>query len=694
MGLTLLAPLFLAGLAAVAIPVIIHLVHRQKATGTPFPSLMFLRKIPHKAQRRQKIRHWFLFLLRCLALILLALAFARPLLHRAGEATGLLAGGRDLVILVDRSYSMGYDGRWEEAIASARRVIDGLGPEDRAALVMFDQEARAVSQPTSDPIALRAALDAQELGAGMTRFNPALKIAAQMLGSSELPQREIVLISDFQRSGRNLEDEMNLPSGVRLTVVDLSPANPSNVAVASVGLAQRIRDGRERATISGRVVNLGSDDAQGVGVDLVINDQTLESQTVDVAAGGSESVVFGPMLVPSTLSRGTVRIGDDALARDNAFHFVLTPGRAVSVLIVEGPGPRENQSLFLTRALSVGDRPPFETTVVSGRSLRVADLDDRAVVVLNEVGMPSGGVGERLRRFVNEGGGLFVILGDRGAAGWGGGDGLLPGVVGDRVERSETRGGTVTDLDFGHPVLEVFNAPRSGDFASANVFRYRRLGEVDHDAVLARFDDGAVALAERRVGAGRVIAWTSTIDTYWNNVALQPVFLPFIHETAKYLAGHTEVPPFVTIGDVVDLRQYAEALTSGVAVVQALEDGQEVIVEAPDGDRRRIADGEDLLDISAQGFYEISVPRGTERPLLLASNVDPMEADLASLDVEEFVSTVAAEPPGAEGSLAAETLTPAQQEQRQRLWWYLLMATLLILAFETAISNRLSRAVR
>ena len=113
MGISFLAPVFLLGAAALAVPIIIHLVHRQKPEGTAFPSLMFLRQIPYKAQRRQKIRHWFLFLTRCLAMILIAMAFARPLFQGADVAGALTTGGRDLVVAVDRSFSMGYGGRWE-----------------------------------------------------------------------------------------------------------------------------------------------------------------------------------------------------------------------------------------------------------------------------------------------------------------------------------------------------------------------------------------------------------------------------------------------------------------------------------------------------------------------------------------------------------------------------------------------------
>ena len=142
--MTLLAPFFLLGLGAVVVPILVHLIHRQKKESIPFPSLMFLEQIPFKDARRQQLRHKFLFALRCLALLLLALAFARPLLESSAEAAALEAGGREVVILLDRSHSMRYGDRWDRGVAQARARFDDLGPNDRASLILFDERAEAV----------------------------------------------------------------------------------------------------------------------------------------------------------------------------------------------------------------------------------------------------------------------------------------------------------------------------------------------------------------------------------------------------------------------------------------------------------------------------------------------------------------------------------------------------------------------
>ena len=255
-----LAPLFLAGLVALAVPILVHLTHKERKDVVVFPSLMFLSKIPYQAVRRQRIRHWLLFALRCLALILLAFAFARPFLTRpvlAAPVRGL--GARELVILLDRSYSMSYGDRWTRAVDAAKRAVTGMGANDRASLVLFDEVATAATEPTTDRAVLNVAIDAAKAGAGVTRFEPAFKLAQRILVDSKLPRKEVMLISDFQRVGWDGRDSPSLPSGTTISKVDLSEAKTSNVAVTGVDFRRDYAEDRERVVITARLVNRSSE---------------------------------------------------------------------------------------------------------------------------------------------------------------------------------------------------------------------------------------------------------------------------------------------------------------------------------------------------------------------------------------------------------------------------------------------------
>jgi hypothetical protein len=669
----LLTPLFLAGLAALAVPVLVHLTHRPRSATVPFPSLMFLQRIPYKSSRRRTLRHFLLFALRCAALALLVFAFARPFFGSQGQAAASLGQARTRIILLDRSGSMTYGDRWQKGVAAARRAADELAPQDRASLVLFGAAPEKTGEPGLERERLRAALDAAQVGYGVTRYAPALRMAAEMLEVSPLPGREVVLITDFQKTGWAGGDDVRLPAGTKLIPVDVSERGASNVAITGVDLNRDYEAGRERVVAAARLVNKGTKAVKDLAVALEVDGRPVREQRASLAANAAATVTFDAFPLPAQESRAAVRATADGLAHDDAFHFMLAPGGDVRVLVLEGPGAPERRSLYLRRALAIGHRPRFrvETKPAAG----AGDLAAARVIVLNDTPPPPG---RELRERVEKGAGLLVVLGENASAGaWRAeGEALLPGPFGAAADRSSDWGGTLAFLDYAHPVFELFRGPRSGDFSSARFFRYRSLDA--KDGVLARFDDGTVALAERKVGKGRVLVWTSTLDTLWSDLALQPVFLPFVHQLVRHAAGHVESRPWHTVGEALDLTAEAELRGRAAAVL------------APMGEKQRLPAGQRALELTAPGYYEVRPLEGGPWSRVAAVNFDASESDLASLDPEEMAGAVTHEQ-GADVARRGEAvLTTEEHESRQALWRWLLVAAGLFLAAETLLSGRLT----
>jgi hypothetical protein len=675
-----LAPIFLAGLVALSVPILVHLTHRARSETVPFPSLMFLHRIPYRSSRRQTLRHWVLFALRCAAFILLALAFARPFFGTSRRATSGLTGARTRVVLLDRSGSMAYGDRWPKGLEAARRAVTELGPEDRVSLILFDAAAESSGEPTVDRSRLLSILDSARVGFGSTRYGAALRMAAETLESATPPRPEVVLVTDFQKTGWEGRDEVRLPSGATLTWVDVSEGDASNVAITGVELDRDYEAGRERVVVAARLVNKGARAVQNLDVALEVDGRPLRQQRTSLGPNTSATVTFDAFPLPSAVTRATVRAAPDRLPHDDAFHFVLAPGGELRVLVLESPGAPARRSLYLRRALEIGHRPRFRVEVKPAAQISTDDLGGAAAVVLNDVAPPAGGADRRLREFVEKGGGLLVVLGEQSAAAAGRGEtSLLPGPLGS-ADRSSDRGGTLAYLDYAHPVFERFRGPRSGDFSSARFFRYRPL-EVK-EGVLARFDDGAVALAERKVGKGRILVWTSTLDTLWNDLPLQPVFLPFLHQLVKHAGAHVESRPWHTVGEALDLSTEAELR------------GRDAAVIAPSGEKQRLPAARRGLELEAPGFYEVRRLEDGGWSRLAAVNFDPSESDLASLDPEELSGAVTQKGDGQAARRAEPAPTTEEHESRQALWRYLLGAALLFLALETVFSNRLSVGVR
>lgn len=710
--MSFLTPLFLLGLAALAIPVLVHLTQRERKSVIAFPSLMFLKKIPYESVQKRRIRDWLLLALRLAALALIVSAFARPFLRGSGVAAAP-GGARDIVVLLDRSYSMGYGDSWARAQRAAAESIASATPADRVSVVLFADSAEVALRSTPDRSRAVAEINAAAPGPGSTKYGPALKVAGSLLAESLLPRKEVIVVSDFQRSGWQPDDTLRLPGGTVVTTAVVEGATGPSLALTPATLLRTRDAGQpERITVTAGVLNRTAADAASVPVQLEIDGRIVQTLPVNVAGGASATVTFAPVSIAAATTRATVRLGTetpsgvptgvapatstvDALARDNVFNFVITPSAPVPVTVVT-QGNRGDANLYLSRALAIGQAPRFETTLQSVDAL-AGDAANRArLLILNDVAVPEAAAA-RLTTFVEGGGGLLLALGPR--ATWPAArEAWLPAVIAAPVDRTRGAAAKLSGMDYGHAVFEPFRAPRSGDFSTARFYSYRGLKPAAGATVLARFDTGEPALVEKTIGRGRVVMFASTIDLSWNDLALKPVFLPFIHQLGRHLSGFREQPSSLTIGEVLDITAAEIAAGATSTAAASSESGRTVL--APSGQRRDLSVNSEsmasagALELVEQGFYEIRSSGREPGPVIVAAaNVNLSESNLDRMDPEELVTGVTGN--GAAGSTGAQDVLPDEaQELNQRVWWYLLFAGILLLIAETVLAQRLSRATR
>ncbi len=710
MGLSLLAPLFLAGLVAVAVPVLVHLTARDRRDVRRFPSLRFLTRLPYRQARRQRLRHPLLFALRALAVAALALAFSRPLLEGLAAVAG--SRGREVVIALDRSYSMGHEEVWERAVTAAREAARTVPEGSRVSLLTFAEEAEVAAAPAAGDGAVLAALDELAPGSGGTCYGPALRLAGEVLADSTLAERQVVLISDLQASGWERRSAGSgtaiLAPGVALEVVDVAADEAANVVLAGAGARQSHAAGGAEMTVTARLVNRGPAPVAGLPVSVTVDPGAAAAPAgarrraaveVDLEPGAGAAVGLGPLDLPAAAARVTVRLGDDALPADNVFRLVVAPRVPVPVLLVEAPGARPESSLYLRRALAVpagdpavgegsaAEAPAFDLRLRAASEVSPEDVEWASVVIVHDSPVPAGAAGRALGRLVAEGGGLWLVLGSRSPLPEGEAAALLPGRWRETVDRLADRGVALTGVDYDHPVFEVFAGPGGGHLAAARLFRYRPLLLAAGAAAVARTTDGAVVLAERRAGDGRVLLFGSALDNLWSDLPVQAVFLPLVHQVCRYLAGERGAPPWYPVGQALDLKTLiASPASAGTRAGTA-------IVETPAGERRQVLldAGPALVALDEAGFYEVTLPGGGA-PLALAANAGRTESDLTKLDAAAFVaaSTALAVDDSAADAAGWGGLTRKQRERRQGVWWYLLLAAFLLLAAESVWSNRIS----
>ncbi|MES2177573.1 MAG: BatA domain-containing protein [Gemmatimonadota bacterium] len=670
MGFGMLVPAFLVGLAAIVVPVILHLRHRDKDKPQIFPSLMFLELLPIRTAERRRITDWPLLLLRALALALLVMAFARPVFSR-GEAAERAKRVRAVVLMVDRSMSMSYTGVWATAIDSAKKVVSGLSAADKIAVVFFDDEAEIAQPFTIDRPAALAVLGKATPSMRGTRYAAALRAARQLASRAGDAVAEVVIVTDLQRSGVSGVAGLDLPEGLKVRTIAVGPKDHANATVSSVEIHRLIEPTRTMLAVQARVLSRERTQPRLARVTLTLNGRQSGARDVSIPPTGDIPVAFDPVLLPGGRVRGTISVTHDALAPDDSFHFAFASDDAVRLLLIAPDDAQNDETLFFERALAVGRAPLVR--IVRVRPGRIDDrtLEGASMVVLWDVPSPTGSSATALTEWVRRGGGLVVAPGRRSEA-RSSPSALRPAAIVGTVDRLNDRGGSLGDVRLDHPLFGAFRDAATA-LTSARFLRYPRMEPDKGAEVIARFDDGMPAVIERHEGAGKVIVIGAALDTRMGDFPLQSAYLPFLQKLMLYSSGRDATTLWRSAGQSWLLPAYLKepaVLTPSGSIVRPVRDS--IGASVP---------------LREAGIYALYEGRVQGEPVGLAAvNAPANESDLTQVDPRELLlgvkqSTVTA------GS-QDDAPTPVEVEGKQRLWRILLFAAGLLLLLETFIGNR------
>jgi len=672
--MSFLSPLFLFGLLAAAIPIAIHLIRKEKPPKMLFGTLRFLKNTSKKLILFQQIQQWLLLLLRAAVISLLVFAFARPLFD--GAIAGLVdAEPESSVILLDVSMSMRYGERNEQARTAVRELLADMTAGDEVGIVAFGGSAVSVRELSTDLDGARAFLDAlPEPGFEVTRFMPALRLASDLLESARHESRTIHLVSDYQASGLAGDDSgWAMAPGVQLNPVDVGEGPSRNLLLTDVRSPDQLIENQSEYEILARVRSTGSVHMDQAEVRLLLDGVETARMPVNLT-DLSEAVVRLPAVFATAgTHRGEIRVGSDDFAVDNSFYFTVDVMAKIRVLLVNGePSVNwfEDEAHWLSLAIGGGAESPFVLTGSTPRELDAALLAQHDVVVMLNAGSDlSSTQASALSDFVREGGSLLIAPGDRvNATPF---NQLFADISPATLDQPVRLGGgdylLIADMDRRHPVLLPLGTDWGVRFEG-----YWAATAVAEADVLMQFDNGSPALLERAVGQGRVMLFASTLDTEWNNLPLQGLYLPFAHESLRYLAQATEKERAYRIGDVIDL-------TTVVA-----EDATLSVTDAA-GAVTQLTPGNRMLTAVSNGFLSIDDGESVQ---FYAVNPDPEESALARIapsTLQDSVTNAETEPQQSEQVRTAQLV--AEIEGPQRVWWWLMLLVMLMLLAETRVAN-------
>jgi hypothetical protein len=691
MGLSWISPLYLTGALLLALPVLIHLVQKHHSNGIKFPSLMFLKQIPLREKRRLEIRNWLLLLLRCLLLLLIVVAFARPFLT-ATEPGALDLGRKDSVIVIDRSYSMRLADHWQQAQDIALKLVDEKNNQDRIAIVVFDDNTEVLSDLTGNADNLRTVINRQSPGLKSTRIRLGLEQAARLLVASNANEKRIMLISDFQAVGAAAGDIPEIHQDIELKTFPVSVTNSANASISSFTITPAAPGAADEFSLQVEVTNHASS-AMDQQISLAVNGHELPPRDLGLEPKEIKLVSFDGLSAAGSPVRGVVGLENDALALDNQAFFVYSNKAQVPVLIVEGSEPRTNQSIYLENALLLSRNPAFKIKRMRWAEIKPQDLAAWAVIIINDASLPGGELASALQEFVAAGGGLLVATGDRVESNWqSAAHGFLPGTLQGQVESNPGEARNIADIAGSHPLANNLANRNRVDLSNARVFSYREIKPEIGDRVVWRYSDGGVALLEKVMqdDAGKVLVLSTTLDTYWNDIAVQPGFLSFIHQTLGYLAAFESPANNFEIGKVVDVMVYARALAGGDAIVAAADDST-LVIESPSPREIHLDRQNPLLTLTEPGFYQVHRATPAIAEVVLAVNVNPAEANMENLDVDRFVEEIRASAVPIPERMLLTQRQATELDQQQQLWYLVLYAVLVLMLVEAFSANWTSK---
>jgi len=695
-----LYPLFLAGSLAIALPIIFHLIRRSTKTKVPFSTLRFLQPSPPRLTKKSRIEHLWLLLLRCLILILLALAFARPYIEEALDPQAGVENPQRNLILLDTSASMQRGQAWNRAQSLLADKVNEIDDTALAAAYAFDTQLHPIltfDQWNNAPRADRAIQIINQAKQRQptwkaTHLGNALLTAVDLLEEStrigehnrDNQDWRIIIIGDLQ-SGMLLDGIQGFewPKGCVVEFLPIKVDGETNAGLHAVpnlsAYASLVENEGARIRISNTTDS--EEETFSYGWIQTPSDTTVTSKTEIYLPPGKSRVVDVPK-EPTAFAGDILRInGDDHDFDNTAWRVPLRARQSKVIFFGEAASNDSTQLLFyLQKAFQQTLRHVVSVEVLSpDQPLLESQMKDVRLIV---IGAPlSQQVSDQVNQAIQSGTSALLALHQDSL------EGTLRNLAQDQnlsvAPGNSKRYALFGEIDFQHPIFSSFADPRFSDFTKIRFWDHYQIDLEGHETarVLARFDNGLPAIAQFPNGTGALFVTAFGWQPKLSQFALSTKFVPFLYAMLDFGAGIHEVKSHYVVGQEVDLSSLTEA--------------SDLSITKPDGEKISMAEGKQFKDTALPGIYTIDTGAS---PIRFAVNLHPAESDTTPILNEKLVGLGIP----MNLNLLAETLNPiveeaqrklkaAEIESSQKYWKWIVIAALLIATLETLASGILAR---
>jgi hypothetical protein len=690
--MSFLTPFYFLGLAAIAAPIIFHLIRRSPKGEVPFSSLMFLAPTPPRLTRRSRLDYWLLLLLRAAALSLLAFAFARPFLRQAAHLDFGDARERRVAVLIDKSASMRRGDLWSRARALALETIDACRPNDQLAVYAFDTTCRPLLsfhesltlEPGRRQTVAKALVDqlaptwaGTNLGQAIVDTLASIEDVADTSEKTARMSRNLVLISDLAQGSRfDALGSIEWPSDVVLEVKSVTDTEP-NAGLERLADSLDAKPGESDTFHRIRVFNNPGSDREKFDVTWADEKGLAIGKPVGVYVPPGESRVVRIPKPPLTLPSDTLRLLGDARGFDDTLYFANELDRQINVVYVGNDHDDDPQGLLYYLERVFVDNPRHKIHITASEPSKPLIWDPRKPPELVVVAAETPTNASALITYMKQGGTVLYVSTAPGPAQT---LAALAEVTPWNIEAAKVGRGDVMlgEIAFDHPLFASLASAQFNDFTKIRFWNYRRIdaGRIANSRVVARFENGDPAIVEKIMGNGRLIVLASGWQPADSQLARSSKFVPLM---AAFLEPRNPRPVLAADQKVGDRVPLPSTDSASKTITVRKPDGTSVAMEGPST----------FFDQTDEpGIYTMDTPDGA---VSFAVNLDPLESKTTPVPVETIEQFGVRLAKHSEKTIDREQvrqLHNAELEGQQRIWRWLILAVVGTLILETWLAGR------
>ena len=688
--MTFLNPAVLFGLLAASIPIIIHLLNLRKLKKIDFSTLQFLKELQKNKIRKIKIKQWLLLALRVLIILAIVTAFARPTIVGVSIGGTTSAAKTTAVFILDDTFSMSvvdqngsYFNQAKEAI---KNILTQFEEGDEFGLVLVSHQPDEIEM-TSNLNKFVQEVDATNISYASGKLNNSIIKAAELIGEAKNFNKEIYVLTDFQKGRLANEDEIidlkeQLGEQVRLYSFNYSGKEVFNFGIDDLKLNTQIFEKDKPVKFEAILKNYSERTKDNLVVSLFINGERLAQQSINLNSGESKIANLEASARNFGYNDAIIEIEEDDIIQDNKRYTSFFISEKIPVLILADD---VNDTKLIEAALkSVSEKGYFDITIKKTEQISGVSLNNFQVIILLSDNFGNESV--KLNQFLSSGKGIVIFPpSENGSSGF---NSSLNSIgitsAGSFVKLEAGQSIHFSETDFNHPLFEnIFMDEKKKQIESPEIFSYFKINPGGKGKSIIKLQDESSFLSEYSIGDGKVLLFSSSPVFSWSDFPIKGIFAPLVTKSVMYLSAYNKNEVNYFAGETINVN-VAERTLPQIKIVRP--DKSEDFINI---DENQTSDFISYAATSLAGNYKFL----SGEKLLASANVntDPAESVteyLTESDFDEYLEKINF---SGKHIVIDKSENPVQMILQARfgseLWRYFVLIAILIALVEMTIAR-------